>query len=439
MELFTELKRRKVFRVAVVYAATAFAVLQGADILLPNLGVPDWTMRFLVVLVVLGFPIALVLAWALELKPDGGIQRAEAVQAANGESPPALLGTRTLVVAGLLVALGIGLSAGWLLKPDTGPGSTGTADTARIGNERQSVAVLPFVNMSADPENEYFADGLNEEILNSLNALPDLLVTARTSSFFYKDKDVPVDKIAARLGVEHILEGSVRRSGERLRVTAQLVRASDGFHLWSNTYDAQLEDIFQIQTDVAEKVAGALSIYLDEDQREAISASGTRNVEAFKASLRGQSLFNRAHANEPGVSLWDANEEFERAMALDPNYVAPAIRHHDAFAHYLMDGPDARILKEPGGRAPASEEEARRRLLADLDRAIDNARTPTERIVAQLYEAFFPGHGLVCRASSSSCANKALLSKQAPSMSGSRLFSPSTVNSKRCARSTITS
>lgn len=255
--------------------------------------------------------------------------------------------------------------------------------------DRKSVAVLPFVNMSADPENEYFADGLSEEILNSLNALPNLLVTARTSSFFYKDKDVPVDEIAERLGVAHVLEGSVRRSGDRLRVTAQLVRASDGFHLWSNTYDAQLEDVFQIQTDVAEKVAGALSIYLDDEQREALAASGTRNVEAFQAFLKGRELMDQAHAGEPGVSLWDANEEFERAMALDPTYAAPAMSHYDAFAHYLMDGPDSPFLKEPPGRGPTSEEEALERLFADLDRAVNNAPTPTVRIVAELNREFF--------------------------------------------------
>ncbi len=246
--------------------------------------------------------------------------------------------------------------------------------------EKASVAVLPFVALSSGADDRYFADGLTEEILNSLAALPGLLVTARTSSFYFKGKDVPIDEIAARLGVAHVVEGSVRRAGDKVRITAQLVRGEDGFHLWSETYDRPLNDVFEIQTDIAEKVAGALSIYLDDKQREAIAASGTRNVEAFKAFLRGRA---------PGVSLWDANEEFERAMALDPKYVAPAIAHHDAYAHYLMDGPDNALLKGPRGRAPASEEEALERLLADLDHAIKNARTPTTRIVAELNKEFF--------------------------------------------------
>jgi TolB-like protein len=253
--------------------------------------------------------------------------------------------------------------------------------------EKASVAVLPFVALSAGADDGYFADGLTEEILNSLAALPDLHVTARTSSFYFKGKDVPMDEIATRLGVAHVVEGSVRRAGDRVRVTAQLIRANDGFHLWSDTYDASIEDVFTVQADIAEKVAGALSIYLDDKQREAIAASGTRNVEAFQAFLKGRALFNQAH--EPGASLWDANEEFERAMALDPKYVAPAIAHHDAYAHYLMDGPGSALLKRPRGRAPASEDEALERLLADLDRAIKNARTPTTRIVAELHKEFF--------------------------------------------------
>ncbi len=253
--------------------------------------------------------------------------------------------------------------------------------------KKASVAVLPFVALSSGPDDGYFADGLSEEILNSLAALPDLLVTARTSSFYFKGKDVPIEEIAKTLGVAHVVEGSVRRAGEKIRVTAQLIRAQDGFHLWSETYDERLEDVFQIQTDVAERIAGALSIYLDNKAREALAASGTRNVEAFKAFLRGRALYNQAH--EAGVSLWDGNEEFERAMALDPKYVAPAIAHHDAYAHYLMDGPGSVLLKEPRGRAPASDEEALARLLADLDRAIRNAPTPTTRIVAELHKEFF--------------------------------------------------
>jgi len=340
MSVFTELKRRKVFRVAVVYAATAFAVLQGADILLPNLGVPDWAMRFLVALLVLGFPIALVLAWALELKPDGGIQRTEGREASSSETPP-LLGARTLIAAGLLVALGVGLGAGWLLKPVGPPTATVPPETAASTTSefaRQSIAVLPFDSLSDDPEQGYFADGLTEEILNALAALPKLLVTARTSSFFYKDKDVPVDEIAGRLGVEHILEGSVRRSGRQMRVTAQLVRARDGFHVWSNTYDRPVDDAFAVQTDIATQVASALGILLDERERNRMQAAGVRDPEAYALYARGFELYQLAHGGAPQIpTLVEANVFFEQAFARAPGLWAARYHSADLYTHILLE------------------------------------------------------------------------------------------------------
>jgi len=267
----------------------------------------------------------------------------------TSETPP-LLGARTLIAAGLLVALGVGLGAGWLLKPSRPAVSTETpappeiVEGAAIDSARQSVAVLPFDNLSDDPEQGYFADGLTEEILNALAVLPELLVTERTSSFYFKEKDVPVPEIAETLGVGHIVEGSVSRADDQIRVTAQLIRADDGFHLWSSSYDRPLENVFDIQTDIAESVAEALSVFIDDDERAAILATGTRNVEAFQAFLRGQDIYMRAHARAVGVNLWDANEYYARAMRLDPDYVAPAIGAHDAYAHYLIDGPRTDLL-----------------------------------------------------------------------------------------------
>ncbi|MDT8449174.1 MAG: hypothetical protein RQ847_03275 [Wenzhouxiangellaceae bacterium] len=379
MNLFAELKRRKVFRVAVVYAATAFAVLQGADILLPNLGVPDWAMRFLVAVVVLGFPIALVLAWALELKPDGGIQRTEAAEAEPGEAP-ALLGKRTLLIAGLFIVLGIGLSAGWLLKPDGPPTSTVPLETAggtATEPARQSVAVLPFDSLSDDPEQGYFADGLTEEILNALAALPKLLVTARTSSFFYKDKDVPVDEIAERLGVEHILEGSVRRSGGQMRVTAQLVRARDGFHLWSNAYDRPVDDAFAVQTDIATQVASALGILLDEEKRALMRAAGVNNPEAYAIYAKGEELFRLAHGALPQIeTLVRANREYDRATAVAPELWAASYNSADLYSHVLLQlaaGARLEDMPEGVGDDPAGALQER------LDAAMRHAPTQAAR------------------------------------------------------------
>ncbi len=350
MSLLAELRRRRIFRVAVVYAATAFVVLQAADIMLPRVGVPDWGMSLVVILTLLGFPIALVLAWALELKPDGGIERTEAADATPKETP-ALLGKRTLIVAGLLVAVGIGLSAGWLLKPGGPPAPPESVDTAAATTERQSVAVLPFDSLSDDPEQGYFADGLTEEILNALSALPKLLVTARTSSFHYKDRDVPVDEIAERLGVDHVVEGSVRRSGDRMRVTAQLVRARDGFHLWSNTYDRPVEDAFAVQTDIAEKVATALDILLDEEERALMRAAGVNNPEAYAIYARGEELFRLAHGALPQIeTLVRANREYDRATAAAPDLWAASYNSADLYSHVLLQlAAGARLEEMPEG------------------------------------------------------------------------------------------
>jgi TolB-like protein len=373
---FAELKRRKVFRVVVVYAATAFAVLESADILLPNLGVPDWVMRFLVAAVMLGFPIALVLAWALEVTPDGSVRRtANAAEPDAGTMP--LLGRRTILVTALLVAVGVGVSAGWLLKPAAAPAPGTTGEPVAGGTSRPSVAVLPFDNLSADPEQGYFADGLTEEVLNALAAVPNLLVTARTSSFFYKDKDVPVDEIAGRLGVEHVLEGSVRRSGETMRVSAQLVRAGDGFHLWSETYDRPVGDAFAVQTDIATEVASALGILLDDRQRARMEASGVRDPEAYALYAKGFELYQLAHGGAPQVpTLVEANVYFDRAVAEAPKLWAASYHSADLYTHILLElaaGVDAATL--PAAEvARAVEEHARR-----LDAAMRTAPNPAAR------------------------------------------------------------
>jgi len=392
MSLFAELKRRNVFRVGIAYGVVAWFIIQAADIMLANFGAPGWVFKSVVGLLALGFPLALFLSWAYELTPEGVKKSADVAPAESATPRTGRRIDRVILIGAMAVIAVLVIERVWFAGrgADGAPGSVASEAGVQMQPAvEKSVAVLPFDSLSDDPEQGYFADGLTEEILNSLTALPELLVTARTSSFYFKDKDVPVPEIAETLGVGHIVEGSVRRAGDNIRVTAQLIRASDGFHLWSETYDAQLEDVFQIQTDVAEKIAGALSIYLNDEQREALAASGTRNVEAFRAYLKGRALSSQTHSSEPGVSLWDANEEFERAMAFDQKYAAPAIAHHDAYAHYLMDGPDGAYIKAPEGRGPSSAEDARRRLLADLDRAIDNARTPTERIVGRLNKAFF--------------------------------------------------
>lgn len=394
MRFLAELKRRKVFRVAAVYAATAFAVLEAADLVLPRVGVPDWALNFLVVTVLAGFPIAVVLAWALELTPDGGVRRTETASAASGDGAP-LLGGRALTITALMVAVGVGLSAGWLLKPATpvaagtsgeGPGAadggaeaagsaTETADAPDLtADARPSVAVLPFDNLSADPEQGYFADGLTEEILNALAGLPNLLVTARTSSFYYKDRDVPVDEIAERLGVDHVLEGSVRRSGDQMRVTAQLIRATDGFHLWSDTYDRPVDDAFRVQSDISTQVASALGILLDERQRARMESAGARDPQAYALFARGFELYQRAHGQGPQIPLLlEANTFFDRAFDLAPDLWVARYHSADAYSHTLLElaaGADPASL--PAAALGRAREEHERRL-GDASRTAPNA------------------------------------------------------------------
>jgi TolB-like protein len=366
-----ELRRRKVFRVAAVYAATGFVVLEAADLVLPRLGVPDWAMSLLVGIVVLGFPIALGLAWALELTPGGEV-RSEAAAGGTPRGSPPLFGTRTLIVTGLLVAVGVGLSAGWLLKP-AAPAPELTGSSADSAETRPSVAVLPFDNLSADPEQGYFADGLTEEILNALAALPNLLVTARTSSFFYKDTDVPVDEIGERLGVDHVLEGSVRRADAEMRVTAQLVRARDGFHVWSHTYDRPVDDAFAVQTDIASEVASALGILLDERQRARMEGAGVRDPEAYALYAKGYEVYSLAHGGAPQVpTLVRANEWFDRAFALAPDLWAAPYHSADLYSHILLElagGADPETL--PAEEVQRARDEHERRLL-EASRAAPN-------------------------------------------------------------------
>jgi TolB-like protein/tetratricopeptide (TPR) repeat protein len=314
--LLAELKRRKVIRVAVVYAATAFAVLQGADIMLPRMGVPEWGMNLVVALTLLGFPIALVLGWALELTPDG-IKRTEPAPAetSNAATPP-LLGKRTVFAAALLVVLGVGIGAGWFLRPGSGPDATSARQSEQTAgpdvSAETSIAVLPFLNMSTDPENAFFADGISEELLNILVGVEGLKVASRTSSFSFKGKDTPMPEIARQLGVQHILEGSVRRQGNRVRITAQLIETRSDTHLWSETFERDLVDIFRVQEEIARAITTALQGVLG--VRKVSVATPTANLEAYERFLRGRTRFYQR------VGLDEAIADLQFAVERDPGF-----------------------------------------------------------------------------------------------------------------------
>jgi len=253
VNLFTELKRRNVFKIAAAYAVVAWVLVQVVISIKAPLHLPDWSDTFTIVILGVGFPIALIIAWAFEMTPQGVRVTASAAPDVNGDAPaaPALEATNQK-------------------KP---------------GRRKNAIAVLPFTNMSSDPEQEYFADGITEELLNSLAQIKDLQVTGRTSSFYYKGRNEDLRAIGEILGVEYILEGSVRKSNDRLRITAQLINARSDHHLWSETYDRVLDDLFVIQEDIARAVAEALEITLGVGGRGRMPGM-THNVAAYDAFLK---------------------------------------------------------------------------------------------------------------------------------------------------------
>ena len=324
---FDELKRRNVVRVGIAYVVVCWLVFQIGEILFPEFGAPDWVFKTLILLLAIGFPFAMIFAWAFELTPDG-IKKTKDVHV--GTSVTASTGRRLdfIIIAALVVAL---IYFVWERQSPIGDATTNSVaepiaeemvdETVATGEKpRRSIAVIPFVNMSSDKEQEWFADGLTEEILNSLARTPDLLVAARTSSFTFKGSNQDIPSIAASLGVDHILEGSVRRSGDRLRVTAQLVRASDGFHLWSENYDRAVDDMIDIQENVAIEIANALETAMDPEQLAKMVSSGTSSVPAFEAYLAGLAVGESTFVTGDIYENLNARDAFQLAIELDPEF-----------------------------------------------------------------------------------------------------------------------
>jgi TolB-like protein len=252
--------------------------------------------------------------------------------------------------------------------------SAKAADATTPKHAARSIAVLPFVNWSTDPENEFFSDGLSEEILNSLARIEGMQVVGRTSSFQFKGKTADLRAIGEALGVATVLEGSVRREGERARITAQLIRTSDGIHLWSETYDRTVQDSLAVQLDIAEQVAGALNVLLDDKQRARMREAGVANVDAFIAYQKGWKLYGEAHG-KPGVDLLDglraANVEFDRATTLEPDFFEAHFAKVDLYEHSLQ--------RDTLGQAKWLE--AQNAALATLELAAANSRDQQQRLL----------------------------------------------------------
>lgn len=331
LSLFNELKRRNVFKVGIAYVVLAWLVAQVLQLVFESFGSPDWVMKTVLALLAAGWPFALFFAWAFEMTPDGlkresEVDRSQSITSETGRK------LNYTITAILVAALAYFAYDKFVLDA--------TRDAALVEAIKQevaeqveeqaaelprtqaepdkSIAVLPFVNMSGDEENEYFSDGLTEELLNSLARIKELKVTGRTSSFAFKGQNSDLRKIGKELNVAHILEGSVRKAQNRVRITAQLIKVDDGYHLWSDTFNRELDDIFAIQEEIATRVAGELTTTLLGTPTGQLVHLGTHNAEAYETYLRGRYLFLRS-PDDLSV-LEQADQLYKQALEYDPQF-----------------------------------------------------------------------------------------------------------------------
>ena len=310
---FSELKRRNVIRVGIAYVIVAWLLAQIADLALDNFGTPDWVIKTVLLLLAIGMPIALLFAWAFEMTPEG-LKRTHEVPADQSVTPQTGRKLDRIIIAVLAVAVVL-----LTVTHDWGRESESPTDVASSQGGRKSIAVLPFANLSADEENAFFAAGVHEDILTYLSKIKDLRVISRSSVMQYANQNVTAGRVAEELGVGHILEGSVRRSGNRVRVTAQLVDASSDEHLWADNFDRDLADIFEIQTAVAKEIVSALKAELSPEEERVLSSAPTDDVQAYELYLEARELL-RVGSFTP-ERYGEAQALLEHALELDPEFV----------------------------------------------------------------------------------------------------------------------
>ena len=334
MEISTfiaELKQRKVIRFSLVYMVVGWVIIQAADTVFPALNIPAWAVSLVVALTLLGFPIGLVLAWSFDITPQG-VRRTDRKSARSRAR-------------------------------------TARASATAVAEKPQSIAVLPFVNMSGEEENEYFSDGMTEEILNALVKVRGLQVASRTSSFAFKDKEIDVREVGDRLNAATVLEGSVRKAGARLRITAQLIDVESGFHLWSETYDRELADVFAIQDEIARAIVDALKLQLAGTGEAPLVTAATANVDAYTKYLKGRFFFNKLGELDLRRSL----ELYQAALAVDPNYAHAYAGIADSWMNLADD------WVSPHEAYPKARQAARKAL--ELNPALAEAHTALGKVL----------------------------------------------------------
>ena len=322
---FTELKRRNVFRVGIAYVVVSWVALQFVDVVQDPLNLPMWLPQVVIIMLAVGFPIALIISWAFELTPEGLVKTAYADKAKS-------ITKQTGQRINYLIITALTLAVIFLVVERFYPvGDEPEVIVPDVVDEKTSIAVLPFVNMSDDPEQEFFSDGMTEEILNVLAKNKSLLVAGRTSSFAFKGKNEDMRAIGETLGVDYLIEGSVRKDADNIRITTQLVKADDGFHVWSETYDRQLKQIFALQDEIAHAISDALKLSFGGSADETSAANQTDNMAAYDLFLKAREAHKNRHipvALELAEKVTVAEPEFApgwavyaQALALAPNWI----------------------------------------------------------------------------------------------------------------------
>jgi len=333
---FSELRRRNVYKVAVAYIVGGWALSQGVAQVFPVFNVPNWVIQLFVVIIVMGLPVALVLAWAFEITPQG-IKRTETADAMPQAGQQKKNAWIYIVVVGAIVSLGLFFLGRY------------TAGPAASAIPQKSIAVLPLINESGDPKDEYFSDGLSEELIAALAQISGLKVIGRSSSFRFKDRKEETKTIGEKLGVSTLLDGTVRKQGDRVRIVAALVNAADGIQLWSDTFDRQLKDIFEVQKEIAQAVAKSLKVTLL-GTNSMSGASATDSAEAHNAYLQGHFYLVRRNVED----FRKAIDYYDQAIRLDPNYALAYAERAEAWA-FMGDLTGERPTAYPKARSDAEK------------------------------------------------------------------------------------
>ena len=338
-----ELKRRNVYKVAVVYAVVAWLLIQAASIFLPAFDAPPLVMKIFIIVIIFGFPVALIFSWAFEITPEGiklesEIEPNKSIKRGTGRKIVAVTIALAIVAAGLFVYQRVGRDRWSRRSYDQ------TTENRRPGSPSlpipdKSIAVLPFDNLSRDPDNAYFCEGVQDEILTRLAKVADLKVISRTSTQHFKSAPENLPEIAKQLGVAHILEGSVQKAGEQVRVNVQLINAMTDAHLWADTYDRKLTDIFAVETDIAKTVADTLQAKLSGSEKSSMAKTPTVNPEAYELYLKGRFFWNK----RTGDDLRKSIEYLKQAIAKDPGYALAYAALADSYG----------LLRFYGGASPA--------------------------------------------------------------------------------------